>query len=239
MKRVPILLIGGVGRSGTNLLKSILDQHSEVCSHSFESRFTIDPDGIIPTYVLLKEGWSPFVSEKAIERLDNFLNKLNQKNIFDKIAIIFSNLFAQLGLDGNIKAYKEWQLELIFPNFRHHNAQLINKIKLLEYKGTWAGRTGSLTSKAINKVGFSNNKNKLDVIFNEYFYNLYNDLLLSKKKSLYVEDNTFNILYANYYRQLLPDSLMVHMIRDPRDVVVSYINQRWCPKNLKVAIKYY
>jgi len=239
LKHIPILLIGGVGRSGTNLLRSILNNHSEVYSHSFETRFTIDPDGVIPTYVLLKEGWSPFVSERAIERLDVLLNKLSHQSILDILAIAFGNLFSKFGLNGNIKAYKEWQLEKMLPNFRYHNTKLIKNIKLLEYKGTWAGRTGSMSGKAINKVGFSNNKNKLNIIFNEYFHNLYKDLLSSKKKSLYVEDNTFNILYANYYEKLLPGSLMVHMIRDPRDVIASYINQRWCPKNLKVAIKYY
>ena len=239
MKNVPVLLIGGVGRSGTNLLKNLLSLHSEVCSLPFEARFTIDPDGIIPTYVLLKNAWSPFVSEKAIKRLNIFLNKLSHKNFLDKVAINFSNIFTHVGLDGNIKSYKEWDLKTSFPNFEVYNDKLINDIKLLEYQGTWAGRKGSLTRKALNTVGLSNKNNQLDTIFREYFNNLYQDLLKSKKKSLYVEDNTFNILYANYYEQLLPGAFMIHMIRDPRDVVASYIKQRWCPKNIELAVKYY
>jgi hypothetical protein len=239
LKNVPVLLIGGVGRSGTNVLKDILNLHSEVCSFPFEARFTIDPDGIIPTYVLLKESWSPFVSEKAIARLTIFLNRLSRKNLPDIMAIGFSSLFKQLGLDGNIRSYKEWELKKSFPNFETHNNKLINDLKLLEYEGTWVGRKGSLTKKALNYVGLSNKNNKLTNIFNEYFCNLYQDLLIAKKKSLYVEDNTFNILYADYYEQLLPNAFMVHMIRDPRDVVSSYLNQRWCPKDIKKAIKYY
>jgi hypothetical protein len=239
MKHVPILLIGGVGRSGTNVLKYVMDTHSKVYSLPFEARFTIDPDGIVPTYALLKEAWSPFVSEIALERLSDFLNRLSQKNIQDKMAIGFSNLFKQFGLDGNIRAYKEWELETILPNFEVHNTKLINDIKLLDYEGTWAGSKGSLTKKASNTVGLSNNNNALDVIFNEYLYNLYNDLLISKNKSFYVEDNTFNILYAHYYSRLLPGVFMVHMVRDPRDVVASYIKQRWCPKDIKRAVKYY
>ena len=239
MKKVPVLLIGGVGRSGTNLLKDILSLHNKVFSLPFESRFTIDPDGVIPTYALLREVWSPFISEKAIERLNIFLNKLSQKNFLDKIAIYSSILFAKVGFEGNFKQYKEWELKKSFPNFKAHNNKLINDLKLLEYEGTWAGRKGSFTKKALNYVGYSNKNNELDLIFNEYFYKMYQDLLTSKKKSLYVEDNTFNILYAKYYEQLLPGSFMVHMIRDPRDVVASYIKQRWCPNDIKVAVKYY
>ena len=234
-----MILIGGVGRSGTNLLKDILSLNSKIFSLPFESRFTIDPDGVIPTYALIKEAWSPFVSEKAIMRLNIFLNKLSQKNLLDKITIASSNLLSRIGLEGNFKQYKEWELKEWFPNFIAHNDKLINDLKLLEYEGTWAGRKGSLTKKALNYVGLSNKNNELDIIFNEYFYNVYQDLLTSKKKSLYIEDNTFNILYANYFEQLLPGAFMVHMIRDPRDVVSSYIKQRWCPNNIKVAVKYY
>ena len=88
MKKVPILLIGGVGRSGTNLLKEILSLHSDVFSLPFETRFTIDPDGVVPTYIALKKSWSPFISEKAIKRLDLFLKKLSKKKFIDKTAII-------------------------------------------------------------------------------------------------------------------------------------------------------
>ena len=167
------------------------------------------------------------------------MNKLSQKNFLDKIAIVSILLFAHIGFDGNIKSYKEWELKKSFPNFSVHNNKLIADLKLLEYEGTWAGRKGSLTNKALNFVGHSNQKNFIDIIFNKYFYNLYKDLLKSEKKSLYVEDNTFNILFANYYEHLLPGAYMVHMIRDPRDVIASYIKQRWCPKNIKVAVKYY
>jgi hypothetical protein len=239
MKKVPVLLIGGVGRSGTHILKYVMNTHSQIYSLPFESRFTIDPDGILPTYALLKDSWSPFISEKAIQRLEIFLNRLSKSSIMDKFAINFSVLFKQFGLDGNIRAYKEWDLNRIFPNFKTHNIKLINDIKLLEYEGIWHGRKGSLTKKAPNIVGHSNKDNGLDKTLNNYFYNLYNDLLIDKNKLLYVEDNTFNILFAHYYSKILPNSIIVNMIRDPRDLIASYIKQRWCPKDLKLAVKYY
>ncbi len=239
MKYIPVLLIGGVGRSGTNVLKYVFETNSSVYSLPFESRFTIDPDGVIPTYSLLKETWSPFVSEKGIERLSIFLNRVSNKSLLDKFAEILSKLFFRFGLDGNIKAYKEWELEKSFPNFRAHNLNLINKISLLYYKGTWAGRKGSLSKNALNSLSYSYYNNYLDTVFNDYLYKLYIDLLKSNNKHFYVEDNTFNILYAHHYQQLLPDGLLINMIRDPRDTIASYIHQRWCPKNIKKAVKYY
>ncbi|MFP4486927.1 MAG: sulfotransferase family protein [Campylobacterales bacterium] len=239
MKNVPVLLIGGTGRSGTNVLKYVLSTHSQIYSLPFESRFTIDPDGILPTYALLKDGWSPFVSEVAIKRMDNFLKRLSKRSIQDRISIYFANAVKNFGLTGNIRAYKEWELEKAFPNFKKHTSKLIKDLELLEYKGVWAGRKGSLTAVASNVVYRSNKNNVLSHIINEYFYNLYNDLLLNNGKALYVEDNTFNILSAHHYSKLLPGSFMVHMVRDPRDVVASYIKQRWCPKDIEQASKYY
>ena len=54
-----------------------------------------------------------------------------------------------------------------------------------------------------------------------------------------VDDNTFNHLYAGELVRLVPNSLIVHMYRDPRDVVASYIKQRWSPTELDQSIDYY
>ena len=46
MNEIPVLLIGGTGRSGTSILSRIFSTHPDITDVP-EWRFLIDPDGII------------------------------------------------------------------------------------------------------------------------------------------------------------------------------------------------
>ncbi len=238
MNDVPVILIGGVGRTGTNALKYAFSKHPDVFALPFETRFTIDPDGILPTYSCLKYSWSPFVGERAILRMERLLDRVAQKGFLDNVAVLFEKFLKPLKMSGNIRKYKEWELNRVFPNFEEASKKLINDLVLLKYKGTWAGAEGSFTNKEIllpkNDVSL-----KLVEIFRTFFNSIYIECLDRNGKRFYVEDNTYNIFFFKEYLEILPNSFLVHMVRDPRDVVASYMKQRWCPASLKKAINYY
>ena len=40
------IFIGGTGRVGSSLLRSLLLKHKDICGNNFEGRFTVSPDGI-------------------------------------------------------------------------------------------------------------------------------------------------------------------------------------------------
>ena len=44
---INIVHVSGSGRCGTNLLKDLLGRHPDVHTLPFETRFTVDPDGIL------------------------------------------------------------------------------------------------------------------------------------------------------------------------------------------------
>ena len=62
--------VGGTGRSGTNLLKQILSEHSQVHTLPFEHRFVIDPGGVIDFYHGFADSWSPFVADRKLRDLE-------------------------------------------------------------------------------------------------------------------------------------------------------------------------
>jgi hypothetical protein len=55
----------------------------------------------------------------------------------------------------------------------------------------------------------------------------------------FVEDTPFNVLYFDGIRRLLPESRLVHIHRDPRDVVASYVHRTWSPSDPEMAARFY
>lgn len=56
---------------------------------------------------------------------------------------------------------------------------------------------------------------------------------------IFVDHNTWNPLFTPELMELCPDSVHVHVYRDPRDVVDSMSGQRWCPDDkLQCAMMY-
>jgi hypothetical protein len=213
------LFIGGTGRSGTNIVRKIFSRHPLVGSIPFEYRFIIDPDGVVDFYQSITNTWSPYMADVKIKRLQSFLENLAHKSL-DK------------------KNYKDWELAKWFPNYNDSISDLINKLKSFEYQGYWPGAIGEKTS---YRIYFSEYKEKeiLCVILGEFIQKNINDFLKDNEKRFFVEDNTWNILFANELADILPQSKLVHLVRDPRDVIASFMGQRWCPNNFTQALNMY
>jgi hypothetical protein len=50
------------------------------------------------------------------------------------------------------------------------------------------------------------------------------------------DDTPDSWLYVDFLHELYPDMRFIHMIRDPRDVVGSYMKQTWAPSDPKVIV---
>ncbi len=213
------VLIGGTGRSGTNITRHILSNHSQVASFPFEYRFIIDPDGIIDFYNSFSTTWSPFNSDVKIKRLNNFLLNLANKNAGDK-------------------NYAEWELAEWLPNYVENVEELISSLKSFEYSGFWPGARSDSNQYSI---WFSENfsKQQLCNVLGKFVKKNIDQYLIEKRKDIFVEDNTWNILFLREILDLIPEVKFLHIIRDPRDVIASFINQRWCPNSIQEAIIMY
>jgi hypothetical protein len=61
----------------------------------------------------------------------------------------------------------------------------------------------------------------------------------AQDKKVYVEDNTWNILWFHRMLDLLPNARLIHIYRDPRDVICSFMKQTWTPSDpVKAALFY-
>lgn len=233
------IFIGGTGRSGTNILKETLSLHPDMAALPFEPRFSVDPDGVFPTYRGLSGGASPFEMNVLLTRLERFLNRLSKRSLIDIISIYIETLLRPVcGSQLNLRAYKEWELEEHFPSYNLACKKLINDLSSAEYFGVWPGRL-RVGPRAKNRISLSSSDPRLVLVFQEFYTKIYKEFLTLKKSKVVVDDNTYNLMYAKELAALLPNSHLVHVVRDPRDVVASFLHQRWSPSNVNSAIVFY
>lgn len=226
------MFIGGVGRSGTSVVREVLSTNDEVIAFPFEYRFIIDPDGIIDFINSNNNNWSPYNYEKKILRLNCFLKRIGKRNLLDHS---FGKVLRLVRITrNNISAnpYHGWELSKYFPNYFYHVDELIANLIDFNYKGFWVG-TESYKYK--NKVIYSNHRNREELIniCSQFLNNLFSDLFFKENKNILVEDNTWNLLFIDTLSELFKSSKFIHIYRDPRDIISSYTKQRWMPNDVK------
>ena len=230
--------IGGTGRCGTSILRTILSRHSRVATLPIEHRLTVDPDGIFDFYRSYTTGWSPYYADARLTRLNNFLEELSSTNPVHKI---FRYLFRAIRLAGfsiTPKKYLDVELSHFIPNYSEHVNTLLNELVEFEYTGERLG-TGSYSFN--NKIQYAPNysKEQLKKIFQNFIHSFIQDILTHNHKDCFIEDNTWNILFSADLLDLIPNTKIISVIRDPRDVVASLSKQKWMPSNKVQSSKIY
>lgn len=234
---VKIVLIGGTGRCGTNVLKEILSRHDRVAVLPFEHRFTIDPRGVVDFYHSLKYSWSPFVCDEKFKEMIRFLRSLRKRGRF---RYFIGSMIRRVDREGRFlssPSYHRWEMDRWFPNYTSHLERLIDDLAMFRYRSSWPGTRGL---RVRNRMAFvTSDAQAVRRILRAFLENLIDDLLESRDCDVFVEDNTWNLLYAEPILEILPDAKFIHMVRDPRDVVASLMTQRWTPNRLEDVIVYY
>ena len=211
-----IVFIGGTGRCGTNIMKEILTLHPKVASHPFEYRFIIDPDGVIDFYTTALNCWSPYLIDQKLRRLESFLMVLAKR------------------YEGK-EIYVEWELDKHLPGYEEAIRELMDGLVDFKYSGVHYGLS---EQRDIYFMGYKE-KRELSRILGVFIRKLIDGYLERECKEVYVEDNTFNILFAREILELLPEAKFIHMVREPRDVIASMGKQRWTPKDRIKAARWY
>lgn len=235
---VKIVFVGGAGRCGTNILKSIFSKHSRIATLPFEHRFLIDPDGIIDFYSIFHRTWSPYVADKRLKRLEDILNEVSRDR---RIHRMLGRILSLINKDGKLispKKYIGWELEKWCPNLKRHNLELISKLRKFTYRGVWPG-TDSYTFKPQMYYCGPRKKEELTEILGDYIRRVIRDLLCEYKKECFIEDNTWNIFFARELLELLPEAKIIHIHRDIKDATASCKLQRWCPSDGRKVADWY
>ncbi len=228
-----MVFIGGVGRSGTSVTRQAMGLHPDVMTFPFEYRFLIDPDGIIDFVFGHQELWSPYLYDRKLKRLSALLHRVSRKRFSEQLFSKMLKYLAKAGLHYSQAQYLNWELEKHFTGFRDAINNYLKKLSQFSYRGYWIGVPSYQSDYQINYV--APDHQQIVQITREFLSDLFIGLLDENQKSTLVEDNTWNLLYCQQLLTLFPSARFIHVHRDPRDVVCSYLKQNWMPSDLAEA----
>ena len=232
-----IVFVGGTGRCGTSIVRKLFTRHSQITSLSFESRFIIDPNGILDFYGSFTNLWSPYLAHSKLKMLESMLMDVTKYSLFhgtiDKLLT-----FCKVKKYLTPKRYASWELRKFVPLFDKYVTELIAELEDFSFNGFWYG---SESYTPLPRLHYSAPKKREDiaVVLGDFIRKVYGYLLEKENAILYLEDCPFNILFAKGILEILPEAKFLHVARDPRDVVSSFCNSNWAPTNKKQSALYF
>lgn len=254
-----VCLIGGSGRSGTTILKRILAAHPEVATLPTESRFLVDPDGIVDFHISMEAAWSPFGFDVRLRRLERLLRDLGRTRWVGGLVnsaqggqahdggqsepeakhrpSALGRLFAQSELRAVVSSalprYWSVDLERYCPGYRALVDELVERLSDSRFDGRWMGTPAFQRSTIV--YGSPHVAEPL----RWFCRSLFGRICEQQHATHFVEDTPFNLVVFDRVLALLPDAKLIHIYRDPRDVVASYMGRRWSPSEPIAAARYY
>ena len=235
---ITITLIGGSGRSGTTLLRKVLGKHIDVCEVP-EWRVPVDPGGLIDFYTSLSGTWTPSVFDSRFKELKKILNRVGKNTIF---ARIYRRLIHRLALNKvcsrNLDiAYGQVDVSQFCPIFLELIKELENKLNLLKYQSF--STNSEFWDNGETALAGPFQQDVLQEILGGFYRQVVTEALNHTKCQHYLEKNTWYPLVFHKFIELVPEAKLIHIVRDPRDVVCSMMNQRWAPQELDTAVTYF
>jgi hypothetical protein len=229
--------IGGSGRSGTTILKRLFKQHPDVASVP-ECRIMIDPGGLVDFYRSVTGNWSPFLYDQRLRQLEEVLRSADRTT---RVSEYGSAALRKAGLRSwpiNMLP-KDYGIALGYydPDYSDRVAQLIDSLAAYSFKGQHTGQ--GFGERARIRFGDPVSLSQLPEQLGNFYSEMTASIVREQNTGFFMDDNTWNILYMDAIRELIPEAQLVHIVRDPRDVVASFTTQTWAPSDPETAAHFY
>lgn len=222
------IFIGGTGRSGTTILKKILASHSQVTALPGELRVITDPGGALELIGALSERWSPYNADMAIQRFRRMILDSNRGR--SELALtaekVEKRAFRYLGISSR----RYLGLGFAFYFDKQHTLHCLNELTdALSHsvvKGSWLGSSPLRLPAKMYEADVVD-RVEVERLIADFFNRLYANMSVAAEHTYWLDDTPMNLIHADELYRLFPDMRLLHIYRDPRDVVASYKTFAW------------
>lgn len=215
------IFIGGTGRSGTSILKRLIACHPSVASLQGELRLIVDPGGALDLATKLSVQWSPYDGDSAIKQFRRIVKLAEHTSLPERA---FRRVLLRIGMSP--RRYSGMNLGEQFgrKNYKQVFDKLFDQLQSNTSRGSWVGSPSFQLSSMIDESQ-PWNESEVSQLIGQYFDQLFAYRL--PRGTHWVDDTPFNLLHYDRLAKMFPTLKLVHIYRDPRDVVASYLTKRW------------
>ncbi len=221
------IFIGGTGRSGTTILKRILARHECIVALRDEFRVIIDPGGALDLVQALSDRWSPYNADAAVHQFLRLMAENSRSASALGVALekIERRCFRFLGVAP--RRYLGGGLGIGFDRrYLHQRLQrLVSELCHRVVNGNWGGSPPLQFHGKIYEAG-PLPKPQAESILAAFFNDLY-QTIARDGQTHWLDDTPYNLLHAHELIELFPGMRLIHIYRDPRDVMSSYFGFSW------------
>lgn len=216
-----ILFAAGLGSTGSSALVDLLKEVDGFFSMDDEFRLFVDPGGFVTLRDALVENWSIFQTDVAIRNFINLALNINSKKRSPYTALNHSKYFDDF--------------------FEKELYVFIDNICELKFDGFWYGidnvlmrklnRFSSLRKSKIGSKKMYVGKNLTDEEYSKYvsvfINNIVEYVLKKEEKEFFCFNENLSCMFPEKIFNMIPDSKMILVIRDPKDVYADSIRVKW------------
>jgi hypothetical protein len=230
------IFIGGTGRSGTTILKRVLSRHSKVICLRDELRVLVDPDGALDLISALTDHWSPYKADLAIHNFQRIMRACarSKTTSFVYLEKVEKTIARKMGLAPRKYLGAGFGVHFGYANYHHRLSQLIHDLSYYAARGNWAGSPWQFQAKIFETE--PRPRQQVERIIAEFFNDLYAQVA-PPEKEYWLDDTPSNLLHADQLLHLFPEMRLIHIYRDPRDVLASYLHFSWGGDNFETTAR--
>lgn len=225
MKRI---FIGGTGRSGTTILQQAMYRHHETYVLPQETKFLVEDGGLCDLVNGLTNNFSISHAQGVVRRFDDLMRfhfaERNHNNIGMEMTLpdLFGAAHYYNALDHLIDT---------ITHGRYIEKEAAGRFSKALYPSEIASRVNSIPK-------YFSDREILLAACRKFTGALFDKKAIAAERSCWVEKTPSNLLRLTFLQALYPDSVFIHIKRDPRSVVYSLLKQNWAPNNIADAANF-
>lgn len=232
------IFVGGLGRSGTTIMAQLLGRHSDVFGLDWETRFIVDVDGLGDLVNGLSVNWAgPVTGGEKVRRFRRMMTRdLVERDAAPYEGYSMYDHFDAEHYDTTVRDFLDGLIEAEWPAFSMQSGRSLSITTQQDGEDVHIEvRTGQ-RSRILPRYFEGEEAARLAADFVD---RLFGGRGRALGRRHWCEKTPHNIL-SPYPRLLFPDSYIVHMVRDPRDVVSSIGSgsHNWGGPDARMAAKW-
>lgn len=204
-----------------------------------EMRFLVDPDGLVNVLDALTINYSHVQAREALYRFEHLMRV--DLTTPQKPPFLSYNFEQWLDKDYYWQRLDRFCLELV--ELEYHTSKTpdgFNKLKnrllkFMDHSNHLHRITYNWPRSQVKIIKYFSQRSELIILMKNFVDDLFLHAAQKNNKQTWCEKTPHNLFYIYFLWELFPDSVFIHVKRDPRGVVHSVTNQAWGPNDVEGA----